>query len=283
MQISPELLGFRGDPKWRDMSDYLVHFTSGDALYSILSDRHLEARNEFGWFRSDHATSSLRISACLSEVPIDQIDRLAARRGRFGIGFKRDFVQNRGGARVWYAEGLQSNHLFEAFKEIRRSDPTRAHAMWKLTPFIDDVSSAYDFTWEREWRVPGGFKFDHSQVAFLIIPQSDGPSVFENPAPGVPLLSSDSLEFWNQAFHALGGPEDKWVDEFLTEFIDPNVHLVWDKETGDYSWFWKKWSTEDAVAWLFSNLDYDAESSLVLRLNEIAPYWLKVSELADNG
>jgi hypothetical protein len=90
--MRPELLGFRGDPKWRDMSDYLVHFTTQESLHSILSDGHLEARNEFGWFRSDSATSGLRVSACLSEVPIDQVDRLAARRGRYGIGFRALFM-----------------------------------------------------------------------------------------------------------------------------------------------------------------------------------------------
>lgn len=279
MQVRPELLGFRGDPKWRDMSDYLVHFTTREALHSILSGCHLQAQNEFGWFRSDSATSSLRISACLSEIPVDQIDRLAARRGRYGIGFKRDFVQSKGGARVWYAEEPQNTNLFDAFKAIRPSDPNRLHPLWKLTPFIDDVSSAYDFTWEREWRVPGGFKFDRSEVAFLIVPGGGGSSVFENPEPGIPLLSAESMEFWNEAFRALGGPEDKWVDEFLTNFTDPVNYLTWDREEGDYFWIWQKWSTEEAVGYLFADLGYDAESSLINRLNEIAPDWLKVTEV----
>lgn len=283
MQVRSDLLGFRGDPKWRDMSDYLVHFTGIDALYSIVDDGHLEARKEFGWFRSDSATSAIRVSACLSEVPIEQIDRLAARRGRYGIGFRRDFVQSKGGARVWYAEEPQTSHLFKAFEEIRNSDPSRSHAMWKLTPFIDSVSAAYDFTWEREWRVPGGLKFNRADVAFLIIPGTSGPSVYENPAPGTPLLSAEGVDFWNDAFQALGGPEDKWVDEFLTHFTDPMNHLSWDKEEDSYYWIWEKWSTEKAVNTLFSNLDYDAEESLINRLNSISSDWLKVSEMVNDG
>jgi hypothetical protein len=197
---------------------------------------------------------------------------------------KRDFVQSKGGARVWYAEEPQRTYLFEAFGAIRPSDPFRSHAMWKLTPFIDSVSSGYDFTWEREWRVPGGFKFDRSDVAFLIVPRSGGSSVMENPAPGVPVLSAESVDFWNEAFHVLGGPEDRWVDEFLTHFTDPINHLTWDREDDDYFWVWEKWSTEGAVNWLFSDLDYDAERSLIARLNEITPEWLKVSEMeSDKG
>lgn len=280
MQIPSSLLGYRGDPKWRDMSDYLVHFTSRDSILSILNDGRVEARNEFGWFRSDTATRPLRISACFSEVPVDQIDRLAARRGRYGIGFKRSFVQSKGGARVWYAEEPQRTHLFQAFGAVRAIDPTRIHALWKLTPFIDDVTAAYDFTWEREWRLPGGLQFERSDVAFLIVPGAGGSAVSENPAPGVPLLSAESAEYWSDAFRMLGGPEDMWVDEFLTAFTDPTNHLTWDKEEGDFFWIWRKWSTEEAVDEIFSStLDYDAIVALNDRLNGIAPEWLRVSEM----
>lgn len=32
MRIPADTRGFRGDPKWRDMADYLFHSTKGDAL-----------------------------------------------------------------------------------------------------------------------------------------------------------------------------------------------------------------------------------------------------------
>lgn len=281
MEVRPGLLGFRGDPKWRDMSDYLVHFTSREALVSILDDAHLKAQNEFGWFRSDAATKHLRISTCLSEVPIDQIDRLTTRRGHFGIGFRRKFVQSLGGARVWYAEAPQNGHLFKAFGDIRSSDPDRSHAMWNLTPFIDDVSPKYDFTWEREWRVPGGIKFNRSDVAFLIVPGMGGPALFENPAKGASLITLQSMDFWNDAFSMLGGPEDRWVDQFLQQFTDPINHLLWDKEQDGYFWMWPKWSTEEAVESIFSGLDYDAEMALIERLEGISSEWLSIAEMRD--
>jgi hypothetical protein len=43
-------------------------------------------------------------SACLNEIPLDMIDRLISRHGHYGLGFKRDFVTARGGARVWYLD-----------------------------------------------------------------------------------------------------------------------------------------------------------------------------------
>ncbi|SMQ71901.1 hypothetical protein [Agreia sp. VKM Ac-1783] len=275
------LLGFRGDPKWRDMSDYLVHFTSRESLLSILNDLRIEGRNQFGWFRTDNATANLRMSACFSEVPIDQIDRLAARRGRYGIGFRRTFVQSKGGGRVWYAEELQRELLFDAFKHIYRTDPARINPLWKLTPFFDGISPAYDFAWEREWRVPGGLSFELSQVAFLVRPRvSDAGNEFlEHPAPCVPLLTSEAMEFWEEAFEALGGPEDKYVAAVLEKFADPNNHLAWDSEERDYFWTTVRYSAEDAVEWVHgSDLNADALETVINRLNEISPYWVRIEQ-----
>jgi hypothetical protein len=280
MQIPNDLLGYRGDPKWRDMSDYLVHFTSRDALLSILNDRKIEARREFGWFRSDAPTSHLRMSACFSEIPIDQIDRLANRRGRYGIAFKRSFVQAAGGGRVWYAEEPQRTLVFNAYSYIYRADPTRVNPLWRLSPFFDDVTAAYDFTWEREWRAPGGLPFSLADVAFLIRPAGVGGSeVFEHPAPGVPLLSSEAAEFWNEAFYALGGPEDRNVDEFLKMFGNPIDYLNWDSEDQDYFWVVDKWNTRDAIADYLDDLGDHAAEALASRLDEISDSWVLLEDI----
>jgi len=169
------------------------------------------------------------MSACFSEVPIDQIDRLAARRGRYGIGFRRSFVQSKGGGRVWYAEEPQRSLVFDSFNHIYRTDTARTNPLRKLTPFIDDVSPAYDFTWEREWRVPGGLSFELSDVAFLVRPRVSGAGneFLEHPTPGVPLLTSEAMDFWEEAFEALGGPEDRYVAAVLEKFADPNIYLMW--------------------------------------------------------
>lgn len=284
MHVPADLLGYRGDPKWRDMSDFLVHFTAQASLLSILHDGMIEAREQFGWFRTDAATTHLRMSACFSEVPIDQIERLAARRGHFGIGFRREFVKASGGGRVWYAEDPQRTLVFNVFNGIYRTDPARVDPAWLLTPFIDDVTPGYDFTWEREWRVPGGLPFTLADVQFLVIPRGSDKAIYRNPAPGIPLLSSDGMEFWQEAFAELGDSEDKFVDEFLKHFVDPINYLYWDDEDADWAWgTYENWDTRTALAELFTGeLDDDAMEELAQRLDQVSPEWLSVRELDED-
>jgi len=279
MQVPVDLLGYRGDPKWRDMSDYLVHFTSEANLLSILQDRQIRPLTHGGWAMNDAETSHLRMSACFSEIPIDMIDRLTARRGQFGIGFRREFLRSKGAGRLWYAEEPQRSLIFAAFQNIWRSDPTRRNPLWRLVPFFDSVTPGHDFTWEREWRVPGGVSFELNDIQFLIVPRGTDVTVFQNPAQGVPLLSAESMEFWTEAFSALGGPQDQYVDEFLKTFGNPNEYLSWDSEDQDYLWTVAKWGTHDAIGECFTELDNDAEMSLFKRLEGISSGWVLLSEL----
>lgn len=279
MRIPEDMVGFRGDPKWRDMSDYLVHFTDRDALLSIMDSGHIEARNQFGWGRRDAATAPLRMSACLSEVPIDQIERIARRRGHYGIGFRRDFIQSLGGARVWYAEEPQRTLLFDTFRPLYGTDADRENGLWKLTPFIDDVRPGYDFTWEREWRVPGGVRFDLADVQFLMLPRGEDKELFRNPAPGVPLLSPQGMEFWRDAWEALGNDQDRYVDRFLRIYANPSDYLTWDHEDYDYYWPVEGQTSAEAVEDVFdAELNYEAKEELAARLDGISGgMWLKIS------
>src|SRR6185312_14798644 len=160
MQVPNDLLGYKGDPKWRDMSDYLVHFTSESNLLSILHDGEVKPLTHGGWAMNDASTRHLQMSACFSEIPIDVIDRLTKRRGHYGIGFRRDFVRQKGGGRLWYAEEPQRTMVFNTFQSIWHTDTARTSPLWKLLPFFDSVTPGHDFTWEREWRVPGGVTFE---------------------------------------------------------------------------------------------------------------------------
>lgn len=265
------------------MSDYLVHFTdSSENLLSILDEGRVREGGPYGWAFRDPASRTLHMSACMSEIPIDNLDRLVRRHGRFGIAFRREFVSRSRGHRIWYLDkdnDLQQ-HLFQAFTPLYASDPDRTDHLWRLSPFIDRVTPERDFTWEREWRVPGGLAFSPADVEFLMVPKVEGAFILQNPAPGVPLLSAEAMEFWSDAFSELGGSEDRWVDEFLTDFTDPINHLTWDGEEKDYFWMWEKWSTESALDWVFGDrLDYDVLESLADRLNGIAPDWIKVSDM----
>jgi len=45
--------------------------------------------------------------------------------------------------------------------------------LWQKTPFVDelDPDPAEDTSWEKEWRVPGGLKFQPDDVAFVFLPE----------------------------------------------------------------------------------------------------------------
>src|SRR5690606_8484326 len=103
--IPPHLLGYRRDPKWRDMSDYLVHFTeTPETLRQILLEGRVHAGGPHGWGRDIKEVRDGHLSACFSEIPLDQLDRLRRRHGPYGVGFCREFIRQAGGARVWYLD-----------------------------------------------------------------------------------------------------------------------------------------------------------------------------------
>lgn len=180
------MMGYRGHPEWRDMSEYVVHFVRGDAagntgygpVMGILSAGEIWGTGPFGAARNlADKLDQTQFSACFSEIPLDLLDRLVERRQtRYGIGFHQRFIIESGGARVWYLD--QGSPTSEAMREqIRRSmvgGIDQDNPLWKLTPFVDypsDDPVNYRFEWEREWRVPGGLRFLPGDVAFLLMPE----------------------------------------------------------------------------------------------------------------
>src|SRR5262245_7804519 len=88
-------LGYRGNASWRDMSEYVVHFTKDvgestsaySSMLSILSAGEIGSYTRFGAARSLDALGDTQNSACFSEIPLDRLNRLVYRRSQFGIGF----------------------------------------------------------------------------------------------------------------------------------------------------------------------------------------------------
>lgn len=179
-------LGFRGHPAWRDMSEYVVHFTKDDGtvdpyrtMMSILFQRRLIPGSRFG-IASKLAAAPDQDAVCFSEIPLDHLHRLVERRKtKYGIGFHQDILRGAGGARVWYLD--QGGPLESAVRDLMRSTSApgsyadASQPIWKLTPFVDVAGTyakrrPYRFEWEREWRFQGEFAFSVSDVAFLFIP-----------------------------------------------------------------------------------------------------------------
>lgn len=180
------LFGYRGNKTWRDMSEYVVHFTSRcdgkpprDVLKAILSDGQLKPKTRFGTARGMVMLGESQLAVCFSEIPLDLLDRLVTRRSSCGLAFRKEFLVESGGGRVWYIEN--DGPVARAYGELEASkyQPWNADdPLWKLTPFIDQPGkyggSRYEFQWEREWRVPGpdGLTFTPEDVAFLFMPEA---------------------------------------------------------------------------------------------------------------
>jgi hypothetical protein len=188
-------LGYRNNASWRDMSEYVVHFTKdGDrsayeVMLSILWSRQLRAAGAFGAARDLGGPAFTQRAVCFSEIPLDRLHRLVERRSRVGIGFNQATLLAAGGGRVWYVD--KDSGPAEAVQALRaeKVGPPMAtdSPFWRMTPFIDFPGdyggTQYRFEWEREWRVPGDLKFEVADVTFLFIPEclhDNARAFFEN-------------------------------------------------------------------------------------------------------
>jgi hypothetical protein len=279
-------------PKWRDMSEWVVHFTNTQqALQSILSERFVRPSGPYGNGRNVVELSEGHLSACLSEIPLDHLQRLYQRRGKWGMGFHKRVIDAAGGGRVWYLEkGTNIEQtVFDLHGGLLRAQDFD-HPFWSLTPFIDFMSDdfSYRFDWEREWRVPGGLRFELSDVAFLLAPDdSDAICVVDLIGRTVPTFSASGPAGLATAPEELGDEGDHLVATFADHFLQPIELLLHDGEDPDaYAWPVPQWSTDDAVDYLFSDPDSDIRSRLVGDLDEISPIWVKSSdwhEMSDEG
>lgn len=229
--LSP-IEGYAGHSDWRDMSEYVVHFTKAshvtavENLLAILSESQLNpGQAASGAGRGLDALGETQRCVCMSEIPLDLLERLVRRRSTYGVGFRKGFIVARGGDRVWYLdrEGLAAS----AFEELKRSHLDSFDAqdpLWKLTPFVDLIGeygeTVYRFEWEREWRVAGEIRFAFEDLAFIFVPEGDHPRVVtffdERGGPGPPLIDPVwPMEQIQEALASLpaGDPLDEgWED-----------------------------------------------------------------------
>jgi len=178
----------RTQSNWTDMSGYIVHLvqdTLGSAyanMIGVLSTRCLQARDQFGIARRRSPT--LKPTVSFSEVPIDQLGRLARRRIRagsgewYGIGFAKDFMASRGAAPVFYAypNSPPAQAALALMDQAEQADNPASAPIWDIAPFIDVPDNVNGrpnfFEWEREWRHLGDFHFHQDETAFLVMPET---------------------------------------------------------------------------------------------------------------
>jgi hypothetical protein len=266
------------------MSDWVVHFTGTEqSLRSILAEGLVWGTGPYGNGRKIHEVRAQHLSACFSEIPLDHLERLYKRRGRWGIGFHKRVIDAAGGGRVWYLEkGTQLQEaVFKIFGDMLREQDFN-HLIWSLSPFIDVMSDDYNyrFDWEREWTVPRGLHFEPSDVAFLLLPDGiDAVRASFSLDVGVPTFVANGPTGLATVPEELGDERDHLIATFAESFLEPIEHLLYDPEdsTG-FSWPVRSWATEDAVDEIFPVLRQEDRDFVINELNNLSTEWIKHSE-----
>ncbi|MGW0177309.1 abortive infection system antitoxin AbiGi family protein [Rhodococcus sp. NPDC003322] len=274
VQVPSHLL----NPVSGDMSDYVVHFTDAQAILGkILGTGCLKASGPFGfsYYRTIKQVAAGHHSVCLSEIPLDQIQRLTHRHGHYGIGFTKDFIRSKQGARVWYLdEGTVQAATMRTQLDALVADADFTHPMWDLTPFVDLVmpSKRFVFDWEREWRVRGDLEFTLADVAFVVTPNG----IDELPAlEGLYFHPKHEL-----IVAATTQPLEDYVEDLIQQFLQTFENpICLPVDGGEYVWIVDEWQTEEAVDDLFFEVQKTIREELVDYLNSESSSWVRSEEL----
>lgn len=141
------------------MSEWVVHFTKGTSdeakrtLAKILSEKTLRA------FSEDYI--------CFSEAPLEELNKLfqiyrsykAPRFAPYGVAVSKSWLFDQGGRHVIY--GPETKQMVKKWPEQLRF----RHVGYKPPD--------YDFTWQREWRIPTKSLAIDPGSTLVIVPTED--------------------------------------------------------------------------------------------------------------
>lgn len=190
------------DPRKRsDISRFLVHLTrktkgvgAEDNLLNMLKTKKIEARNHHCLFSPKinkmTLTPKLKSSfktVCFTETPLDQIDKLAAedfprkiRLQSYGLAFWRDNMIESGANPAIYLNDVRTSlrdyllsefeRQFKGVKALRRLRQKEEYyrEIVHYYSLVNIMRENHDFSWEREWRHSGSFKFKYSDVVAVV-------------------------------------------------------------------------------------------------------------------
>jgi hypothetical protein len=185
---SLRLVGYRGHDGWKDMSDFVVHFTKpsaadtsvatavqasgGGGLHAWLAEQRAQDRSGYqpwikilgegrlcagakplGAARSQPAIAELHRVVCFSEIPLDMLERLVERRSLYGVGFRKDVLVGKGGAPLWYLDkdGVQAQIIQREIRDRAADGVDPLDPLWRLTPFIDNPGNYPSGAYKFEW------------------------------------------------------------------------------------------------------------------------------------
>lgn len=178
-----------------DFSEYLVHFTrDGDfcnkeQLEEVSQFRKMTAKQKILSILNTKKIIASQMpwtntkGVCFTECPWSSLLAHAEIYSPYGIGFKKSTVFDKKGAPVFYLRG----NLFKRLKELKHK-PAIIQELWKyVTTFSPPYRTEYvkkqerkigitksiDYSHEREWRCPSDFKFEISNIEFLVVKSFD--------------------------------------------------------------------------------------------------------------
>ncbi|MFB2572364.1 hypothetical protein [Micrococcus sp. IITD107] len=283
-EIPEHLLGTEQHRQARDLSEYLVHMTTTpEALGHIITTGHIEARNRFGIGRGIDHVKHKHASACFTEMPVSELDRLRDRNKPWGIAFKREFVLERGGQRVWYLEVDKPPYqALHGMKERAIRLAQWESSIWDVTPFVDQSKpGTYAFDWEREWRVVGGLKFEPKDIALVIGLEGVQSLIQEDFTIGAPYYDPrDQAYYWESgSIPEVGANMDALLQKFHENFMSPeDAGLLRDPDSRSGDGYWwegcaSRYETEDAVGLLSPDAPEGVRDALRDHLNQVSFAW----------
>lgn len=91
---------------------------------------------------------------------------------KYGVAFERDFLFKKGANPCL---NIRQSLLKE---EIKREGESYPRSLFnfipsQLHPFVNIIHESFDATQEREWRIPGDFKFDYGDLLFIFCPTDE--------------------------------------------------------------------------------------------------------------
>jgi len=189
--------------KREDISKFLVHLTkkyndnsAEDNLFSILGQKTIKAVNPYCLFHPIFDTMKFSeilkkkfSSVCFTETPLAQLSHLTNNKRRmlepYGLVFLKNHLLQDGASPAIYINTSGTNMRkfllnkfrsdFKDIKTYRKLKSIAPNYLAKIQYYslINIISEKYNFTWEREWRINGDFKFGYHQIFAILVPDRD--------------------------------------------------------------------------------------------------------------
>lgn len=199
-----------------DMSPFLIHLTGKEQIFSILKGKDQSDKNNFGWgylqANIPETNTDSRYKAkvvCFTESPIFTLDFFRYRNykrwkndHRYGIGFNKKVLVDRGVRPVIYADEEFINYIIKSWNKLIGETSENQSKISKKSTYrasnnkpktrtlelIDILNKIYPllfplleykdkqgFMWEREWRYPNeqGLEFSHEDIKIICCPKEE--------------------------------------------------------------------------------------------------------------